>query len=269
MDRRHFDPPTVLAWVILLYLTLPILIVFPVSVTDSRTLELPRHGISLQHWGRLFTDPNWLTGTIQSLVIASMATLLATSVGTLCAIGCWRLASRFADSIRMLMLLPIIIPSIVYAVGLYRYYAELRLLGSYVGVIGAHAVMGLPYVVIAVSASLANFDPRLEQAARNLGATTRQTVIRVIVPNILPGVISGAIFAFVHSWDELVVVLFIASRAIHTLPRMMWDGINENLDPRIAVVATAMVIFTGALLALEYEIERRRRRLAALRAESS
>lgn len=258
MTRRpRFDPVAALAWMILLYLTLPILIVFPVSVTNSRTLELPRSGISMQHWGRLFSDSTWLAGGAQSLLIASAASLISVSAGTLCAIGCWRLASRTTDSVRMLMLLPIVVPSIVYAVGLYRYYAELRLLGSYVGVIAAHAVLGLPYVMIAVSASLANFDQRLEQAARNLGASTRQTIMRVIVPNILPGILSGAIFAFVHSWDELVVVLFIASRAIHTLPRMMWDGINENLDPRIAVVATAMVVFSVLLLLVEYAINQR------------
>ncbi|MFI4988661.1 MAG: ABC transporter permease, partial [Alphaproteobacteria bacterium] len=166
--------------------------------------------------------------------------------------------SRAAEWARLLMLMPNIVPSLVYAVGLYRYYAELHLLGSYLGVILAHAVMGLPYVIIAVSASLANFDRRVEQAAKSLGASGWQTIRLVIVPNILPGLLSGAIFAFVHSWDELVVVLFIASRAIHTIPRLMWDGINENLDPKIAVVAAAMILFTVTLLLAAQPLRRAR-----------
>jgi putative spermidine/putrescine transport system permease protein len=114
--------------------------------------------------------------------------------------------------------------------------------------------------VITVSTSLAGFDPRLEQAARSLGATVPQTLSRVIVPSIMPGILSGGIFAFVHSWDELVIVLFIASRAIFTLPRRMWDGINEHLDPTMAAVAVVLIAVSTSLLLLDLNVRARRAR---------
>jgi putative spermidine/putrescine transport system permease protein len=119
-------------------------------------------------------------------------------------------------------------------------------------VILVHVVTGVPYVIITVSTALANFDPRLEQAARNLGATVGQTVRMVIVPCIMPGILSGAIFAFVHSWDELVVLLFITSRRLFLLPRAMWAGINENVDPTIAAVATVLMLLTLAGLLVQH-----------------
>ena len=121
---------------------------------------------------------------------------------------------------------------------------------------------GLPYVVITVSAALSNFDPRLEQAARNLGATTSQTIRWIIVPNVLPGVLSGAVFAYAHSWDELVIVLFVGGRAVLTLPRLVWEGIHDNLDPVIAVVSAAMVAFTLLLMVAEILLRRLQERRA-------
>jgi putative spermidine/putrescine transport system permease protein len=261
---RRVGAVTGLAWVALLYLTLPILVAVPLSLTDSRVLEFPRHAISFRHWIRLFTDPAWLGSIGQSLFIAIASTLIAVAAGTLCAIGCWRLASRVGDAIRLFMLLPIVIPSIIFAIGLYRLYAELRLLGTYTGVIVAHAVTGLPYVVITVAAALANMDSRLEQAARGLGASPGQVIRLVTVPSILPGMLSGAVFAFVHSWDELVVVLFIASREVTTLPRMIWNSINESLDPRIAAIAVVLIVTSILLLMTERAWSARRQRAAPL-----
>lgn len=249
-----------LAWASLLYLTLPMLVAVPLSLTDSRVLEFPREAISFRHWVGLFTDPAWLSSIGQSVFIAIASTVIALAVGTLCAIGCWRIASRVSDSVRVFMLLPIVIPSIIFAIGLYRFYAELRLLGTYTGVIIAHAVTGLPYVVITVAASLANMDSRLELAARGLGAGTSQVIRLVTLPNILPGILSGGIFAFVHSWDELVVVLFIASREVTTLPRMIWNSINESLDPRIAAIAVVLILFSVMLLLTEQSWSARRKR---------
>jgi putative spermidine/putrescine transport system permease protein len=237
-----------LAWMVLVFFMAPSLVVFPLSLSDTPYLSMPRQGLSLAPWIKLFSSEAWLSSIGQSLLIASAATILAVTTGTLCAIGCWRLASRLSAAIRGLMLLPLIVPTIVYALGLYRMYVDLHLLGSYTGVIIAHAVIGMPYVIITVSASLANFDPRLEQAARNLGASHAQALRMVIVPGILPGIVSGAIFAFVHSWDEIIIVLFIASRRIVTLPRMIWNGIQESLDPTIAAVAAALICFTVVLL---------------------
>jgi len=246
------------AWVVALYLLLPISIIIPVSMTDQRFLSLPKEALSLQHYATVFGSPEWLASIWQSFQIAVVSTCIAVVAGTLCAIGCWRLATRATNLVRALMLLPIIIPSIVYAVGLYRYFAGLDLLDRFMGVVLAHGVTGIPYVVITVSTALAAFDPRLEQAARGMGASLMQTLRWVILPRITPGILSGAIFAFIHSWDELVIVLFIASRDVFTLPRRIWDGINENLDPAMAAVAVLLVIFTTGLLLLDLALRRRR-----------
>jgi len=246
------------AWLVAIYLVLPIGIVIPVSLTDQRFLSLPHEALSLRHYATVLGSPEWLGSIAQSFWIAVASTLLAVSAGTLCAIGCWRISRRSTDLIRALMLLPIIIPSVVYAVGLYRYFARLDLLDRFLGVAVAHGVTGIPYVVITVSTALAAFDPRLEQAARSMGASLLQTLRWVILPRIMPGIASGAIFAFIHSWDELVIVLFIASRNVFTLPRRIWDGINENLDPAMAAVAVLLVLFTLLLLLLDLALRRRR-----------
>jgi putative spermidine/putrescine transport system permease protein len=247
-----------LAWLIIGFLLLPITVVFPVSLTDKRYLSLPEDGLSLQHFHNLFSSPEWLSSIGQSLVIAIASTVLTVVVGTLCAIGCWRIGSRLADFVRVLMLVPIIVPTIVYALGIYRLWVDLRLLDSYLGLIIAHSVTGIPYVVIIVSTALAHFDARLEQAARNLGAGLAQRLWLVILPGILPAVVSSAIFAFIHSWDELVLALFLASRAVFTLPRRIWDGINEQLDPTMAAVAVLLIAVTAVLLAAEMWLRGRR-----------
>ena len=246
------------AWLVLSFLALPAFAVIPVSFTDTRYLALPEEHWSLQHWQSFLSSPEWIGSIWQSLWIAVVSTVLAVVAGTLCAIGCWRLSSRLSEKVRTLMILPMAVPTIVYALGIYRLYVDLDLVGSAIGIVFAHTVTGLPYVVLTVSASLANIDPRLEQAARGLGASVWQTLRWVIVPNVVPGILSGAIFAVIHSWDELIVVIFIGGRALFTLPRRMWDGINDNLDPVIAVVATAMIFFTLLVLAAEWALRSKR-----------
>jgi putative spermidine/putrescine transport system permease protein len=237
-----------LAWMVLGYLLLPTLVVFPVSLTDTAYLALPKHGLSLQHWETLLTSAEWGRGLRDSIIVASGATAIAVVAGTLCAIGCWRAAAWPAEAVRVLALTPLIVPTIVYALGLYRFYADLGLLDSYLGVILAHAAIGLPYVLITVGAALTTFDRRLEQAARNLGASLPTALRLVVIPGILPGILAGALFAFVNSWDELVILLFIASRRVTTLTRLIWDGVHESLDPVIAAVAAALVLATILLV---------------------
>jgi putative spermidine/putrescine transport system permease protein len=243
-----------LGWAVICFLVLPITVIFPVSLTDRRYLSLPQDGISLEHYRNLFSSAEWLGSIGQSAFIGLVATAISVTAGTLCAIGCWRLSNRAGEAVRALMLVPIVVPTIVYALGIYRFWVELRLLDTFFGVIVVHAVTGIPYVVVTVSTALAGFDLRLEQAARNLGASTAQTLWRITLPGILPGVVSGAIFAFIHSWDELVIVLFIASRAVFTLPRRIWDGINEHLDPTMAAVATIMIALTIILLLVDLKV---------------
>ena len=153
----------------------------PISLTDRAYLSLPETGLSLQWYENLFTSADWLTSIGQSLVIAIAATIIALFAGTACAIGCWRLSNRTAELVRALMLVPLIVPTIVYALGLYRLWSRLGLLDTYTGIIIAHAVTGMPYVIILVSTGLSGFDLRLELAARNLGASIPQTLRLVLL----------------------------------------------------------------------------------------
>ncbi|MBI1386094.1 MAG: ABC transporter permease subunit [Rhizobiales bacterium] len=246
------------AWLILLFLVAPALVAIPVSLTPKAFLSMPQGEYSLRHFIHLFTSPAWLSSFWQSAVIATCATILATLVGTLAAIGLWRISSRASEVVRAFLLLPLIIPPIISAMAFYRLWIPLKLLDSYAGLILAHTILAAPMVLITVSASLANFDPRLEQASRNLGASMPTTLWRVILPSIRPGIYGGAIFAFILSWDEVVVALFISKFSVYTLPRRMWNGIRENTDPTVA--AAAVVLIAATLVAyFIYDIAQRRR----------
>ncbi|MEM9784685.1 MAG: ABC transporter permease [Pseudomonadota bacterium] len=253
-----------LAWTVLGFLVLPMAIVIPVSVTDQYYLSLPKERISFEHYAAFFEKEIWLAATLDSLIVASCATALAVLLGTLCAIGCWRLSSRAAEAVRLFMLLPIIVPVIVQALALYRFWIDLGLIDTYLGTIIAHTLIAIPYVIITVSAALANVDPRTEQAARNLGATNAQAVRLVVLPAVMPGVLSGALFAFTISFDEIVTVLFITSREVYTLPKRIWNGIQDHLDPTIAAVATMLMLLTLALLLVDLWLRRRRRARMAM-----
>lgn len=245
-------------WLIIGFLVLPMLVVFPLSITDKYYLSLPQDGISFEHYGNFFANSEWISATWQSIVIGIASASLAMVLGTLCAIGCWRISSKISDIIRALMLLPIIVPAIVHALAFYRFWADLKLLDSYFGVILAHTMIGIPYVVITVSASLSNFNPMLEQAARNLGASLWQAVRYVIAPIVMPGILSGGAIAFAISFDDIVVVLFITSRVIYTLPKRIWNGIQDHLDPTIAVVAALLITVTFLIVLSKHMLERHR-----------
>jgi putative spermidine/putrescine transport system permease protein len=251
----------VAGWALLLFLVLPGFVVIPVSFTDRDYLSFPEHAPSLMHYAELWASADWRQGLWQSLIVASAATFFATTLGTLCAVGCWRMNNRAGTAIRWMMLTPVIVPSIVHALGMYRFWIKLGLIDTYTGVILAHVILGLPFVVITVSTALAQFDKRLEQAGRSLGASTVQVLWRIILPAIRPGMWSGAVFAFITSWDEIVVLLFITSRNIRLLPRMIWDGINDNIDPTVACVASLMIVVTLLALVIERTVDGRRREI--------
>lgn len=248
-----------LAWTVLAFLVVPMAIVVPVSFTDQYFLSLPKEGFSLQHYAAFFEKDIWLSATLDSLIVATISTICALFLGTLCAIGCWRLASNRAEMVRTFMLTPIIVPTIVQALAMYRFWIDLGIMDTYFGLILAHTLIAVPYVVVTVSSSLANFDVRLEQASRNLGGSTSQTIRWVIVPSIMPGILSGALFAFTISFDEIVVALFITSRNVYTLPKRIWDGIQDHLDPTIASIATMLIAITLALLLTELWARQRQR----------
>jgi putative spermidine/putrescine transport system permease protein len=249
-----------LAWSVLGFLVLPLLVIVPVSLTDRPYLSLPEHGLSLQHYRAFFTNQVWITSSVQSLIIAAISTAASVVLGALCAIGCWRLSNGLSSAVRLLCLAPLIVPTVVQGLAMYRFWSFAGLFDTYAGVVLAHTLTGIPFVVITVSASLASFDVRLEQAARSLGASALDTVRLVIMPSIAPGLISGAVFAFVHSFDELVIVLFITSRSIQTLPKRIWDGIQDRIDPTIASVAVILILITFVLLLFDVFWRQRRAR---------
>ncbi len=246
------------AWVLLLFLVTPALIAIPVSLTPKRFLSMPKGEYSLRHFEKLFTSPEWLSSFGQSATIAISTSVLATTLGTLCAIGLWRVSSKYSEMVRALLLLPLIIPQIISAMAFYRLWIPLGLLDSYLGLILAHTILATPMVLITVSASLASFDPKLEQASRNLGASNWTTMRRVILPSVRPGVFAGALFAFILSWDEIVVTLFISKFSVYTLPRRMWNGIRENTDPTVAAAAVVLIAITVIAFTISSIAARRR-----------
>lgn len=239
-----FRAALTLGLLVLAFLVLPLLVIVPVSLTPTRYIAMPSGTVSFRHYEALVTDPDWRRGILDSAFVATASALLAVGLGTACAIGCWRLANRLGDAVRFLMLAPMIVPPVVHAIGMYRVWAQFGWIDTYLGLIVAHAMKGIPFVVISVSASLANFDPRLEQAARNLGAGPFQAVRLAVLPNIWPGTLAGGVFAFAISWDEVVVALFLTSRAVYTLPRKIWDGIQDNVSPSVAAIGVVLIAVT-------------------------
>lgn len=250
----------IIAWSLLVFLVAPALIAIPVSLTSQNYLSLPWDGLSLQYYREVFTSPDWMSSFFQSSIIGLTSAALATVMGTLAAVGLWRVSSRWGEVLRGFLLLPLVIPPIIAAMAFYRLYFPLRLIDTYTGLILAHAVLAAPLVLITVGASLAGFDRRLEQASRNLGASASQTLWRVILPSIRPGVISGAVFAFIASWDEIVVTLFLSKFSVYTLPRRMWNGIRENTDPAVAAAAVILLVVTFAAFLIWALLQRRARR---------
>lgn len=252
-----------LAWLLLLFLVAPALIAIPVSLTPKRFLSMPKGEYSLRHFQKLFESEEWISSFWQSTVIGLASAALATVLGTFCAIGLWRVASRWGEVVRAFLLLPLVVPPIISAMAFYRLMVPIGLIDTYAGLILAHTVLAAPLVLITVSASLAGFDPRLEQASRNLGASNWTTMRRVILPSIRPGVLAGAIFAFIASWDEIVVTLFLSKFAVYTLPRRMWNGIRENTDPTVAAAAVVLIAITLIFFIIQALSARRHRTSAS------
>lgn len=247
------------ALAVLAYLVLPIVAIVPLSLSDSTFLAYPIEGWSLRWYRELWTAPEWARAARNSFIVAPAATLIATVLGTLAAMGLAR--SRFPgkELINSLIVMPMVVPVIVVGVGSYLYFARLGLNDSYLGLILVHAALGAPFVVTTVTATLQNFNTNLVRASLSLGAGPLQTFWRVTLPVIAPGVISGALFAFATSFDEVVVTLFLAGPEQVTLPRQMFTGIRENISPTIAAAATVLTLFTTALmLTLEWLRGRRK-----------
>jgi len=239
------------------WLVAPTLVVIPLAFTGQQSLVFPPRSWSLRWFTNFFADPTWVGSLLNSLQVAALTALVATVLGTLAALG---LRSRFRGRALSggLLLSPMLVPAVVFAVGVYAVFLELKLIGTFIGFVAAHTALALPFVIIPVSSSLAGFDQTLERAAAVCGANRISTFRRVTLPSVAPGVLSGFMFAFVVSFDEIVVSLFISSPYLQTLPVKMYGGVLRDVDPTIAAAATLIICFTSALIALALLINARR-----------
>ena len=255
----------------LFFLIFPLFIIAPLSLNalpyftfTPEMLSLDPAGYSGQWYREFFTDPNWQGAVRNSFIIAACSTLIATALGTLAALGLSRPYMPFRAALMALLISPMIVPLIISAAAMFFFYSRINLQGTFVGVILAHAALATPFVVITVTATLSGFDQSLIRAAHSLGASPTLTFFRVIVPLILPGVISGALFAFITSFDEVVVVLFVGSYEQRTIPWQMFSGIRERISPTILAAATILVCLSIVLLATLEWLRRRNERLRGL-----
>lgn len=262
----------VICGLIFFFLIFPILVIIPLSFNTvpfftftEKMLSLDPEGYSLRWYKDFFTSLNWQGAVRNSFIIAVFSTLIATFLGTLAALGLSRAHAPYRTAIMGLLISPMVVPLIISAAGMFFFYSRLGLQGTLPGVILAHAALSAPFVVITVTATLVGFDQSLIRAAANLGASPTRTFLKVIMPLILPGVISGALFAFVTSFDEVVVVLFVGSFKQRTIPWQMFSGIREHISPTILAVATLLVCLAILLLTSVELLRRRNERMRGLR----
>ena len=272
----------VICALIFIFLITPILVVMPLSFNAQdfftftpEMLRLDPAGYSLKHYEDFFTNSEWQRSLKNSLIIAPIATVISVSLGTLAAIGLSQSHVPFKGTIMAILISPMIVPLIISATGMFFFYSSLgnwmesnlgldKNFVGYIKVILAHAVLGIPFVIITVTATLVGFDQSLTRAAANMGANPVTTFFRVQMPLILPGVISGGLFAFITSFDEVVVVLFVGSAGQKTLPWQMFTGLREQISPTILAVATILVGVSICLLTVVELLRRRSERLRGM-----
>ena len=277
---QPYDTPSDKAWhyifrvicgLIFFFLMFPILVIMPLSFNAGNyftftpeMLRLEIEGFSMKHYRDFFTNPDWQVAMYNSFRIAPVATLLSVGFGTLAAIGLSQSHVPFRRTIMAILISPMIVPLILSAAGMYFFYSRIGLQGTYIGVVLAHAALGIPFVIITVTATLTGFDKSLTRASASLGAGPIRTFFKIQMPLILPGVISGGLFAFITSFDEVVVVLFVGSASLKTLPWEMFNGLREQISPTILAIATILITLSVLLLSTIEILRRRSERLRGI-----
>ena len=242
---------------VFVFLILPILAIVPISFSAGEWLTYPLPGLSLRWYEDFLSSEMWLNSLKNSLIVASATTVLATGLGTLAALGLARSHFPLKGLVMAVLISPMIVPIVITAVGVYFFFAAWGLVNTYLGLIFAHTVLAAPFVVITVTSAMQGFDRTLARAGASLGANPPTVFFRITLPLILPGVVSGALFAFATSFDEVVVALFLAGPVQRTLPRQMFSGIRENISPTITAAATLLIV-VSVLLMTALELLRRR-----------
>lgn len=249
---------------ILLFLIAPIMAIMPLSFNSETFFSYPMPGYSTKWYVDFFTNDRWQKALRLSFVLAFATTILATTLGTLAALGLARGNLPGRASIMAVLISPMIVPVIISALGMFFFYARWGLTGTMAGLILAHTALATPFVVITVTATLSSFDRTLMRAGASLGAPPHTVFFKVVMPLILPGMISGALFAFVTSFDEVVVIIFIASPEQNTLPRQMFSGIREQISPTITAAATVLILISTAMLVTVEMLRRRSEKLRGI-----
>lgn len=240
------------------WLIAPVLIVIPLSFTGRDSFQFPPESWSLDYYVNFFTDRRWREALIASLILAVVVAAVSTVLGTLAAFGLNRARFRGKGLVNGLVLAPLVAPGIVVAVAVFAVFLSWRLTGSFIGFVLAHSMLAIPFVVVTVTTSLQSYDRILERAAASLGAGRITTFFRVTLPNILPGVLTGALFAFVTSFDEVVVALYLQSPTFRTLPVKMYSSVSSETDPTIAAASTVILVITTILILGPQLLKRRR-----------
>jgi putative spermidine/putrescine transport system permease protein len=257
VERALFYVGWVFTALVLLFLITPILVIMPLSLNSEPYFSYPMPGLSLQWYRDFFTNQRWTGALLLSVKLAVTAAVFSTVLGTMASLGLARTRLPLRSLIIGVLLLPMIVPAIVVAVAVFMSFGYFGLVGTFAGLAIAHTALGTPFVVITVTATLRSFDWTLQRAGQGLGATPLFTFRKVILPLILPGVVTGAIFAFVISFDEVIVALFLSSAEQRTLPKQMFSGIREMISPTITAAATIQVVLSICLL-VGFELLRRR-----------
>ncbi len=260
-QRIAWGTTLVAATLVFVFLMAPILAIVPLSFSSGAYLTYPLPGLSLRWYADFLNSPRWMLSLKNSAIIGVASAVLSMALGTLAALGLAQWKSRWKPLVLALVLSPMVVPVVITAVGVYFFFAPLGLTGNYLGLILVHTALATPFVVITVSATLQGFDMTLARAAASLGASPLLTFRRVILPLILPGLASGALFAFATSFDEVVTVLFLAGPEQRTLPREMFSGMRENISPTITAVAVVLTVISIGFLTLIELLRRRNERL--------
>ena len=267
------------------FLIAPLIAIVPISFSQSPFMVFTEGMLAFPpdpeawsfRWYRymvgICTDKNlttpcsnkWMVGTVNSFFIGFTATFFATALGTLAALGLSRPQMPFKGLIMSILISPMIVPLIITSAGMFFFYARYNLVYTFTGIIMAHVALATPFVVITVTATLIGFDMNMVKASQSLGANPTRTFFKVIMPLILPGVISGALFAFITSFDEIVIVMFMASLDQVTIPRQMWSGIRQEISPVILCMATCLVVLSIFLLSTVELLRRRSERLRGIK----
>jgi ABC-type spermidine/putrescine transport system permease subunit II len=233
---------------VLVFMIMPNFVVFPISFSSATYLDFPPKQLSLRWYNDYFSRAEWVSATITSFEVAIVVTFTAVILGSLAAYGIVRGQFPGKNFINSLIIAPMVAPILVTAVAIYMFFSKLGLTGSLAGFIIAHTVLATPFVVIVMTASLRGVNIELEQAAMNLGANRFTTLRRIVFPLALPGMISSGLFAFLISFDELIIAIFISSPTITTLPKKLWDGIRTEINPTIAAISTMLITLSVIVL---------------------